>query len=44
MDVSEIRVFFPPNHPILMGFSVINHPFWGTPFFGNTHMTLKHMT
>ena len=22
---------FPPNHPILIGFSNINHPFWGTP-------------
>ena len=28
----------PPNHPILIGFSIINHPFWGTPIFGNTHM------
>ena len=25
----------PPNHPILIGFSIINHPFWGTPIFGN---------
>ena len=23
---------------ILIGFSVINHPFWGTPIFGNTHI------
>ena len=23
---------------ILIGFSIINHPFWGTPIFGNTHM------
>ena len=22
---------------ILIGFSIINHPFWGTPIFGNTH-------
>ena len=28
----------PPNHPILIGFSIINHPFWGTPIFGNTQM------
>ena len=28
----------PPNHPILIGFSIINHPFWDTPIFGNTHM------
>ena len=26
----------PPNHPILIGFSIINHPFWGTTIFGNT--------
>ena len=25
---------------ILIGFSIFNHPFWGTPIFGNTHMTL----
>ncbi len=23
---------------ILIGFPIINHPFWGTPIFGNTHM------
>ena len=23
---------------ILIGFSIINHPFWGTPIFGNTHI------
>ena len=23
---------------ILMGFSIINHPFWGTTIFGNTHI------
>ncbi len=28
----------PPKHPILMGFSIINHPFWDTPIFGNTHI------
>ena len=27
-----------PKSSILIGFSVINHPFWGTPIFGNTHM------
>ena len=25
---------------ILIGFSIINHPFWGTPIFGNTHMSM----
>ena len=23
---------------ISIGFSIINHPFWGTPIFGNTHI------
>ena len=27
-----------PKSSILIRFSVINHPFWGTPIFGNTHM------
>ncbi len=31
----------PPNHPILIGFgTIINHPFWGTPIFGNTHVVI----
>ena len=28
-----------PKSSILIGFSIINHPFWGTPNFGNTHIT-----
>ena len=27
-----------PKSSILIGFSIINHPFWGTPIFGNTHV------
>ena len=27
-----------PKSSILIGFSIINHPFWGTPSFGNTHI------
>ena len=27
-----------PKSSILIGFSIINHPFWGAPIFGNTHM------
>ena len=31
-----------PKSSILIGFSIINHPFGGTPIFGTTHMdTLK---
>ena len=37
MDVSENSGT--PKSSILIGFSLINHPFWGTPIFGNTHMT-----
>ncbi len=27
-----------PKSWILIGFSLINHPFWGTPIFGNSHI------
>ena len=36
MDVSENNGT--PKSSILIGVSIINHPFWGTPIFGNTHM------
>ena len=29
---------FPPKSSILIRFSIINHPFWGTPIFGNIHI------
>ena len=32
------KIVVPANHPILIGFSIINHPFWGSPIFGNIHM------
>ena len=31
-----------PKSSILIGFSIINHPFWGTFIFGNTHMLSIH--
>ena len=34
----KIRV--PPKLSILIGFSIINHPFWGTTIFGNIQMHL----
>ena len=36
MDVSENSGT--PKSSILIGFSIINYPFWGTPIFGNTQM------
>ena len=36
MDVSENSGT--PKSSMLIGFSIINHPFWGTPIFGNTHI------
>ena len=30
-----------PKSSILIGFSIINHPFWGTPIFGNTQLKLN---
>ena len=33
------RGFYPPNHPFVHRvFHEINHPFWGTPIFGNIHI------
>ena len=32
------KIVVPRKSSILMGFSIINHPFWGTPIFGNTHI------
>ena len=34
MDVSENSGT--PKSSMLIGFSIINHPFWGTTIFGNT--------
>ena len=31
-----------PKSSILIGFSIINHLFWGTPIFGNTHNSEKN--
>ena len=36
MDVSKNKGT--PKSSILIGFSIINHPFWGTTIFGNTHI------
>ena len=33
----------PPKSSILIGFSLINHPFWGTPIFGNTHILQRFL-
>ena len=30
-----------PKSSILIGFSIMNHPFWGTPIFGNIHFSQK---
>ena len=38
VDVSENSGT--PKSSIWIGFSIINHPFWGTPIFGNTHVVL----
>ena len=39
MGVSKNRGGLPKSS-ILIGFSIINHPFWGTPILGNTHRTI----
>ena len=35
------KIVVPPNHPILIGYSIINYPFWGTPIFGSSHIFFK---
>ena len=37
VDVSENSGT--PKSSIFIGFSIINHPFWGTLIFGNTHVS-----
>ena len=32
------KIVVPPNHPILIRISIINHPFWDTTIFGNIHI------
>ena len=29
-----------PKSSILIGFSIINHPFWGTPIYGNHQLCI----
>ena len=41
MDVSENRGT--PKSSILIGFSIINHPFCGTPTFGNPYMYVMYI-
>ena len=40
VDVSENSGFSPQIIHGLIGFSTINHPFWDTTIFGNTHVEL----
>ena len=42
MDVSENNGT--PKSSILIGISSINHPFWGTTIFGNTHISHETCT
>ena len=36
MGISKNRGI--PKSSILVGFSIINHPFWGTTILGNSHI------
>ena len=40
MDVSK-NSGFSPQSSILIGLSIVNHPFRGTPIFGNTHVSFR---
>ena len=35
------KIMVPPKSSILIGFSIINHPLWGTFIFGNTHLLIN---
>ena len=35
------KIGVPPKSSILIGFSIRNHPFWGTRIFGNTQIIKK---
>ena len=42
MGVSENNGI--PKSSIFIGFSIMNHPFWGTPIFGNTQIiSISHV-
>ena len=43
MGVSE-NGGFSPKSSIFIGFSIINHPFWGTLIFGNTPLVNHHFS
>ena len=38
------KIMVPHKSSILIGFSIINHPFWGSPILGNTHLTIGGAT
>ena len=38
LEIQLIKSSGTPKSSILIGFSIINHPIWGTPIFGNTHV------
>ena len=44
-DMGVSRNSGTPKSSILIRFSIINHPFWGIPIFGNTHIqhSLNHL-
>ena len=35
------KIVVPPKSSISIGFFIINHPFWGTPIFGKTHVYIR---
>ena len=44
MDVDVSENSGTPKASILIGFCIINHPFWGTTIFGNTHVWMHEDT
>ena len=54
IDIDSTKTYFPlyggrfpkmvvaPNHQFFTGFSIINHPIWGTPISGNLYMGVPY--
>ena len=43
MDMGVSENSGTPKSSILIVCSIINHPFWGTPIFGNIHMEFAQL-
>ena len=38
------KIGVPLDHSCTLGFSIVNHPFWGNPIYGNVHILHRTVT